>query len=243
MDFFENSIISLKKQRKIFHSEDDLKLSLVITLKENNPDFQIRLERPVDIEMIDRNDKKSSVRAPIDILVIDSNGKTIPIELKYKTKKTNVTYNGEDYLLTEHGVTDIGRYSFRKDIYRIERYITKQSDCNMGFIFILTNDQAYFENNVLQKDNIDKHFSFHQGGLIKQSDKSWNYDNIDKTKYEQDNNDNTWRYINQTKKHWTCQKELFYKLDLLRDYEIDWKIFSNIEHMIFKYCLIRIDKL
>jgi hypothetical protein len=183
MEFFENSIICLKNQRMIFHSEDDLKLALAITIKENNPDFHIRLERPVDIEMIDRNNKKSIVRAPIDILVIDSNGYTIPIELKYKTKKTNIEHNGEDYLLTEHGATDIGRYSFRKDIYRIEHYILKHSYCKVGFVFILTNDQAYFNNNVFEKGNIDKHFTFHHGGLINRLDKSWNYDSIDEAKY------------------------------------------------------------
>ena len=71
MDFIESSVLLLKNQRMIFHSEDDLKFSLAISIKENNPDFHIRLERPVAIEMIDRNNKKSIVRAPIDMIVID----------------------------------------------------------------------------------------------------------------------------------------------------------------------------
>jgi hypothetical protein len=242
MDFIESSVLLLKNQRMIFHSEDDLKFSLAISIKENNPDFHIRLERPVAIEMIDRNNKKSIVRAPIDMIVIDDKGNTIPIELKYKTKKTNISHNGEDYLLTNHGATDIGRFSFRKDIYRIEQYLLKHTRCDVGYVLVLTNDHAYFENNVFEKNIIDKHFSFHHGFLINRLDKSWNYESIDKAKYVLDITDNTWRYCNQPEKHWTCKKELFYKLDLVKDYEIDWKDYSKIRNIVFKYCLIRVDK-
>lgn len=91
---FDRLIACLQKQRKIFHSEDDLKMALAMVIRQNHPTAVIRLERPVNIEMIDRNNKKSTVRAPIDILVIDSNSSTIPIELKYKTKKTNTSESG-----------------------------------------------------------------------------------------------------------------------------------------------------
>lgn len=240
MNFFEKSILSIKNQRMIFHSEHDLKFAFAIALKENNPDFQIRLERPVDIEMVDRNNKKSVVRAPIDILIIDKDGNTIPIELKYKTKKANFNLDGENYLLAEHSATDSGRFSFRKDIYRIENYKSKYSNCKVGYVFILTNDEAYSKNNVFQKDNIDKYFSFHHGGLINRLDKSWNYESLDETKYTFDKNDNTWNNI-QSKKHWSCNKEYFYKLDLLQEYVVDWKEYSKIGDSVFKYCLIKVD--
>lgn len=242
MYFFKNLILNLSKERLIFHSEDDLKLSLALIIKENNPKFQIRLERPVEIEMVDRSNKKVNVRAPIDIVIIDNEGNTIPIELKYKTKKIQLNYDGEDYLLTNHGATDIGRYSFRKDLYRIERYILQKPKCNVGFVFILTNDQAYFENNVFQKGTIDKHFSFHHGCIIDKVDNSWNYDSINLTKYNQDKTENIWRYNEQLKKHWTCEKELFYKLDLLKDYHVDWKEYSVIKNSVFKYCLFEVKK-
>jgi hypothetical protein len=240
MNLFEKSIISLKNQRKVFHSEHDLKFSFAIALKENNPDFQIRLERPVNIDMVDRNDKKSVVRAPIDILIIDKDGNTIPIELKYKTKKANINCDGENYLLTEHGAPDTGRFSFRKDIYRIENYKSKHSNCKVGYVFILTNDGVYSQNNVFEKDNIDKYFSFHHGGLINRLDKSWNYESLDKAKYKFNERSNTWEN-NQLNKHWSCSKEYFYKLDLLQDYKVDWKEFSKIGDSIFKYCLIKVD--
>ena len=116
-------IQSLQKKRKIFHSEDDLKLSFGMEVFNNYPDCQVRLERPVGIEMINWNSEKTLARAPIDVVIHDKNGDLIPIELKYKTKNTNLDFYGENYKLTNHGAVDIGRYSFRKDIYRIEQYL------------------------------------------------------------------------------------------------------------------------
>ena len=50
-------ISSLQDKRKVFHSEDDLKLSFGMEILQNYADCQVRLERPVDLEMIDWNDK------------------------------------------------------------------------------------------------------------------------------------------------------------------------------------------
>lgn len=239
MDFFEKSILQLQNQRPIFHSEDDLKLALAFNIKLNNPEFEIRLERPVLLEMIDRNGKKITVRAPIDIIVIDNNGDSYPIELKYKTRKACINLNNENYILAEHGAQDVGRYSFRKDIYRIENYKSKNLNYKYGYVLILTNDNAYFEKNVFEKDNIDKHFSFHDGSLLNRFDLSWNYNKMDKTKFILNENNVLLNIKSQV--HWSCKKEHFYKLDLLKDYEISWKNFSKIEEITFKYCLIKID--
>jgi hypothetical protein len=241
MDFFERSIINLRNQRKVFHSEDDLKLALALIIKEINPNFQIRLERPIDITMIDRNGIKTTVRAPIDIIVIDENGYSIPIELKYKTAKVDITDNGEEYSLTAHGATDIGRYGFRKDIYRVEQYLSSQHKCENGFVFILTNDALYFNNDSI-KNVLCKNFSFHEGKVISKSDDSWHYNDSHKTKYTTlDENDNVWKHLHTKNNHWTCEKELFYKLDLLNDYTVNWLEFSEIGNVVFKYCLFRID--
>ncbi|MFT4786018.1 MAG: hypothetical protein ACI9I8_001144, partial [Cellvibrionaceae bacterium] len=45
-NFFEKSILKLQKEREIFHSEDDLKLSLGFIIKELYPELEIRLEKP-----------------------------------------------------------------------------------------------------------------------------------------------------------------------------------------------------
>ncbi|GAA4239872.1 hypothetical protein [Winogradskyella damuponensis] len=239
-DFFENSISKLKKERGIFHSEDDLKLSLGFIIKELYPELEIRLEKPININMTDIYGNKSIVRAPIDIIVYDKNGKTIPIELKYKTKKLETEFNGETYNLTNQGARDIGRYSFRKDIYRIEQYLTKEEKSDFGIIFILTNDENYINNNVGEKETFDKHFSCHQNSIIRKEYKGWNYSKIDAKKYEK--KDNFWRYINQNKKHWTFTGAKTYKLELKDDYPIVWKEYSELNKSEFKFCLIKIKK-
>ena len=131
-DFFEKSILKLQKERGIFHSEDDLKLSLGLIIKELYPELEIRLEKPININMIDIYGEYPIVRAPIDIIVSDKNGKTVPIELKYKTKNSKPNLTENPMILTNHGATDIGRYSFRKDIYRIEQYLSKEKNSDFG---------------------------------------------------------------------------------------------------------------
>jgi len=44
-----------------------------------------------------------------------------------------------------------------------------------------------------------------------------------------------------SKIHWTCNSQYFYKLDLLKDYQITWKDFSKFEKTNFKYCLVKIE--
>lgn len=235
-------IASLQDKRKVFHSEDDLKLSFGMEVLQNNSDCQVRLERPVDLEMIDWNNCKLIARAPIDVVIIENNGNLIPIELKYKTKKTQLDSEDETYQLTEHGAVDIGRYSFRKDIYRIEQYLDSHSDSAIGYVLILTNDKAYFDTDVSQKENYDKFLSFHNDSLIKKKDKGWNYSKIDSDKYEKRAGDKKWWYKDKNKPHWTCVKELFYKLDLQNDYGINWIDYSSLPETDFKYCLIKITK-
>ncbi len=239
MNFFENSVLKLQDKRKIFHSEDDLKLSLAITIKEFYPEFEIRLEKPTTINMISVDGEKTVVRAPIDIIVYDKNGKSVPIELKYKTKKLEIEHNGELYSLTNHGATDIGRYSFRKDIYRIEQYLSTEKNSDIGFIFILTNEDNYINNNVELKETFDKHFTCHQNGLFEKKYKGWNYSKIDKTKYVKSNN--TWKYINQNKKHWTCTNDKSYILELNNNYPINWKEYSKFKNHEFKFCVIKVE--
>lgn len=224
MDFLEKSIIELQNQRPIFHSEDDLKLALAFSIKKNNPEFEIRLERPVQLEMINRNGEIITVRAPIDIIVIDTNGNAYPIELKYKTKEAGINLNDENYILADHGAQDVGRYSFRKDIYRIENYKSKNLNYKYGYVLILTNDNKYFEQNVFETNRIDKHYSFHNGAKLNHFDLSWNFDKNDKTK-----------------EHWSYKKECFYKLDLLNGYKIKWEDYSKVKDTTFKYCLVKIE--
>jgi len=239
----EKLILSLQGKRKVFHSEDDFKLSLGIEILQNHADCQVRLERPIDIKMIDCNGNNLVARAPIDIVILENNGSIIPIELKYKTKKTMLELDGETYRLTDHGAVDVGRYSFRKDIYRIEQYLDTHSNAEKGYVLILTNETAYFDKNVFIENNCDKNFSFHNGASILKEDNGWHYDKLIKAaQYEKREGDARWWYKHKNKLHWTCAKELSYKLDLQKDYEIKWKDYSSLPETYFKYCLIEVKK-
>lgn len=237
-----NNIISelLNADRHLFHSEDDLKFAISQVIINKYPGLGIRLERPIKLQMLTTNGMKKQVRAPIDIVLVDNKNNTVAIEIKYKTKKSQNTFKGEEFLLANQGANDVGRYSFRKDIYRIEQYLLRNESCKMGFVFILTNDLSYSGNNVFEKNNIDKHFTFHQGAQIPRIDKSWNYESMDKAKYYFDDVDKKWKNKKSQKSHWTCKKELSFSLDLANEYEVNWKEYSQIVSTKFEYCLFEI---
>ena len=234
----------LLKTRPVFHSEDDFKFALSQKISKKHQDYELRLERPFEIEMLEKRDKngniiKDIVRAPIDIVIIDEKGKYIPIELKYKTKELIGEVGDDEYDLAKHGASDIGRVSFRKDIYRIERFLESNSEkCNKGFVIILTNENEYWDN-ILEKEILNRRYSFHQDMKIPMEDPGWYYEALSKNKYI--NIDGVWVYKdNPKKKHWTFDGDLKYKLNLKKEYEIKWQEYSKIKDSVFKFCLIEV---
>ncbi len=227
----------LKNKRPIFHSEDDFKFAFSKILSEKlGNNFDIRLERPQEIEMIKRDNNRKIARAPIDIVIIDRiNNILYPIELKYKTKKFETLHDKENYKLTEHGAVDIGRFSFRKDIFRIEQ-LTNKDHINVGFFIVITNEFKYLQN-ILNKDTLDKNFSFHNDMTLQKIDNSWNYEKLIKNGYLLNDN-NTLSKNN--KLHWTSTGDEFYKLDLKNEYKVEWKEYSNIDNETFYFSLIEI---
>lgn len=222
---FEKIIGELKNKRKVFHSEDDLKFEMALVIKELYPNYGIRLERPVKIEMALRNGDSKIVRAPIDIVVLDSENNEIPIEIKYKTKGFTISTDLEKFKLANQGATHGGRYSFRKDIFRIEQFFSKSEKRKKGYVFILTNDQGYFKNDMGSKGSLNKNFSFHDGNILESVDSGWNYENIDNKKYQLvDDN----YFSNAQKKHWTHSKEYGFQLNLKNNYSIKWNDYSSL---------------
>ncbi|WP_313367696.1 hypothetical protein [Sphingobacterium mizutaii] len=245
---FHQIIDKLKQIRPVFHSEDDLKLAMAWLIKELYPSYAIRLERPIRINMEGKYSKIIKARAPIDIVVIDTgSGVIYPIEIKYKTTKVDLVVADECYSLANHGANDVGRYSFRKDIYRIENVDLDQMRfkgfTKKGFVFILTNDRKYYLNDVSAKNSLDAHFSFHHGAVLKAEYIGWNLDKVSKDKYDFGSQDSI---DANKKKHWTLGKEYVYKLDLKSDYYIEWNDYSTFsldkgKVVDFKYCLIAIE--
>lgn len=246
MDF--NQIIDqLKHTRTVFHSEDDLKLAMAWLIKELYPSYEIRLERPIAIGMKINGSDDLIARAPIDIVVIDKESRIIyPIEIKYKTTKVDLVVGDESYSLANHGANDVGRYSFRKDIYRIENVDLKlmgfENYTKRGFVFILTNDRKYYLNDVSAKNSLDAHFSFHHGAVLKTEYIGWNLAKLPKDNYNFGSQD---MIDANKKKHWTLGKEYVYHLGLKSEYFIQWTDYSTFsldkgKVIDFKYCLIEV---
>ena len=126
----EEILKNLIKDRPLFHSEADFQFALAWQIKKKYQDADIRLEYPIEDEG----------RKYVDILV---DGKYL-IELKYKTRELNGSYDGESYNLKEQGAQDHARYDFIKDISRIETFDINPS-FNQGYVIFLTNDLSFCE--------------------------------------------------------------------------------------------------
>lgn len=145
-------ITSLQLKRPIFHSEADFQLAIAWEIQKLYPHAEIRLEY---------NYPKIFESLYLDIWV-KLEDTYIPIELKYKTKKSTFLVNGEHFRLKNHSAQDCGRYDFLKDISRIEKVISTEEQINAGYAIILTNDSLYWrESNKI--DSVDAAFKIHEG--------------------------------------------------------------------------------
>ena len=119
---------TLSRTRPVFHSEADFQHSLAWEIHRQYPKTIIRLEYP----------KSSEKRQYIDLWI--KTGKQVyVIELKYKTKKTHINFNKEDFYLLDQGAQDVGRYDFIKDIVRVESFVNHYNN-STGWVVLLTND-------------------------------------------------------------------------------------------------------
>ena len=98
---FENNLYALAQERPLFHSEADFQHALAWHLQGSLNKVDIRLEKPF------RQNQRGSKYIDI-MLTID--GRSIAIELKYKTKRIRYRNNDEYFDIQNHGAQDIGRY-------------------------------------------------------------------------------------------------------------------------------------
>ncbi len=156
-EVIKNILQTLSENRYLFWSEADFQFAFAWELKRMYEDAEIRLEKryPGD-----------DANKYVDILVtLDK--KTYPIELKYKTKTYEaLDKDGETILLKEQSAQDIGRYSYLKDIERIEKF-SKDESFERGFAIMLTNDEHYYAPNKHRSNTTDREFSIHEGSTFK----------------------------------------------------------------------------
>ena len=162
----EKIIEKLQGKRQIFCSEADFQLEMAWVIKEMYHDAEVRLE------YVPTFDDKMH----IDILVFISN-KWIPIELKYKTKKSKKEkmtdqITQEVFNLKNQGAKDIGCYLYLKDIMRIESIKQEvKNNFEEGYAVFLTNDETYL-NPPQNNDCVYKDFSL-EHGITKHGELKW----------------------------------------------------------------------
>ena len=159
MNFLEDILIKLSHERPIFNMEADFQHALGWKIHNKFPDWKIRFEKkPPNL----------SERIFIDLWI---NGDfDYAIELKYKTKKSELISNDETFNLLNHGAQDLGRYDFLKDVERLEKIVATHEKTR-GYAILMTNDSAYWT--LPTKNTIDQQFRIHDGREINSDELKW----------------------------------------------------------------------
>jgi len=153
----EKVLVSLSRDRPVFHSEKDFQFALAWKIHEMYPRAQVRLEKSVVM------DGEGDLHH-VDIFIL-MGGKRYAVEVKYTTRKLSCTINGERYCLKNHAAQDIRRYDFLKDVEVLEKII-KNKIADIGFAIFLTNDPGYW-NKPRKEHTVDKMFRLHDERIIK----------------------------------------------------------------------------
>jgi len=146
---------SLSRKRPIYHNEADFQHALAWEIREHY-DCKIRLEKRMDID--------ASRRTYLDILV-ELDGRRIALELKYKMRSYECTYDGEVFSLLNQGAQDNGRYDVLKDIQRLEQMVSLNL-VDEGYLIYLTNDASYYSDPGSEKSTADRDFRIHEGRIL-----------------------------------------------------------------------------
>lgn len=141
----------LANDRPIFHSEADFQHSIAWRIHQTHPECGVRLEyRP-------------PLNPPMYLdLWLASLG--IAIELKYRTRELTLAHNGESFALRNQSANDISRYSFLKDIQRLES-LAGLLGARVGYAIFLTNDHLYWRESS-RRDTVDAAFHLHEDRLL-----------------------------------------------------------------------------
>ncbi len=142
-----------KKDNKLFFNERDFQVNLASFLREQHYYDNVFLEYSLPASSL-KDNREEEVEANIRIdIVVEKSNQFCPIELKYKTKLVEGEGNiierfGEEIeteLLKNQAAQNINRYSFWKDVYRVERIKRNFSKVIAGFSIFMTNDESYMK--------------------------------------------------------------------------------------------------
>lgn len=124
-------------KKQLYLSEVQFQFELAWEIKSRFNGYNVHLEYP-----------SASCRSYYDIVVEDGKEYYV-IELKYKTKKQNITYKGNTFTLKDHAAQDLGRYDYLYDISKIEKWskFNPNKKFTGGCAIMLTNDSVYWTKN------------------------------------------------------------------------------------------------
>lgn len=133
----------LRTNTKLFYNERDFQVNLAFFLRTLAYYDNVFLEYSLPANT---TPKFNDIR--IDIVLLKEN-LYFPIELKYKTKKILGNLNRFEEILNNveilknQAAQNIGRYSFWKDVERLEAVKKRFINIDTGFCIFLTNDAYY----------------------------------------------------------------------------------------------------
>lgn len=138
---------------QVYHSEDHFKLALAAELAQMYGSERVRLEW------------NPATQAQVDIGV-RREGVTVPIELKYKTKRAPVEDGmfEERFELTSQGAQSGAHYDVLQDVRRIERIVADQG--RYGYVVLLTNDRNYWSPPMGSTEALHDAFRIHEGRTV-----------------------------------------------------------------------------
>lgn len=202
----ENIIQKFGKSGNLFLCERQFQFDLAQEILKNFNDCVVHLEFP--------SEKHCCNHLVFYDIVIEEKNQYFVIELKYKTRKADITYKNNKYSLKNQSAQDFGRFDFLKDISRIEQW--NQFNPNRTFVggvaVILTNDSSYWEKTG-ENCNYEA-FALKDETTIVAGKKEWGSENLD--------------YVGKARKD---------GLNILNDYDIKWVDYHKDENNEFRYLL------
>jgi hypothetical protein len=150
-DLLDQVLPALAQRRPISHSEADFQLALA-WMQSTRPDASIRLEQRVFDSP--RN---------LDILVV-LDGLRLGLELKYLRAATDVTVDGERFVLVV-GAPDLDRDDTIRDIVRLERLVDEQL-VDAGAVVVLSNSSGFWRPSATGRSTGYDAFRIHDGATL-----------------------------------------------------------------------------
>ena len=174
-----------KENQNLFFNERDLQMHLALYLQKLNKYDDVEVEYYVPVFDTNKNkilqgyDWDSEVK--LDIVVVKNN-EFLPVEIKYKTKRTTKSFIFKRFnkeipnvnILKNQSAQDLGCYDFWKDVRRIEVIKGQYEETvKCGIALFLTNDSYYWGGRIKENSAC---YNFRLSENNKTLKKEWNND-------------------------------------------------------------------